>query len=79
MPFRKIKWPKSEEKPKLGQVGYVLATPSPQCTDPVPPPQCQNRGAAPDSRLHSRSNYIIGGQKFQNMKMIANGILRDTT
>ena len=32
-----MKWPKSEEKPKLGVGGVVMATPSPQCTDPVPP------------------------------------------
>ena len=37
MPFRKMKWPKSEEKPKLGVGGVVMATPSPQCADPVPP------------------------------------------
>ena len=37
MPFLKMKWPKSEEKPKLGLGGICHGQAFPQCTDPVPP------------------------------------------
>ena len=36
MPFCKMKWPKSEEKPKLG-VGGCHGDAVPPSTDPVPP------------------------------------------
>ena len=35
MPFGKIKWPKSEEKSKLGIGGVCHGDAVPQCTDPV--------------------------------------------
>ena len=37
MPFRKMNWPKFEEKLKLEVGGICRGDAIPQCTDPVPP------------------------------------------
>ena len=47
MPFRKMKWPKSEEKPKLG-VGGVCHGDAVLQMYRSHPPQCQTHGAAPE-------------------------------